>query len=418
MQQSEAIQRVRIYVSERDTAPDRALYLAILEQLRRAGATGATVLRGVAGFGAGSRLLAPSLNEPAASLPMVIEWVDRAERVGQVLPLLDSLLAHALVTVEDVRVYRAAFRAMGPFAGQTVGDVLERGVLVAQPAVRVANACRQLLERNQALLPVLDDNAHVLGVVPVNALTMPLLPFHLLRALPPAERDAAINALPARSLSEVLDVEPRMLTMETLVLRAVGAMVEWGLDVLPVVERDGQFVGLFGVEQALRAAQPQQTPSDTVRNVEPPAPVRLLMQSAVPTIAVNARAAAALARLFNAPDRFMVLVDNGKPAGMLTDTDLVAQAEPAVRDAWLQALQQPPAAPERVWEPLLQNHYAADLPHAPAATIAAQATRDAAISMLLEQRLERLVVVEEDERMVGIIGRRGLLRALAQESNV
>ena len=417
MQQSEAIQRVRMYLSERDTAQDRALYLTILEQLRRAGATGATVLRGVAGFGAGSRLLTTGLNEPATSLPIVIEWVDRAERVGRVLPLLDALLVNTLVTVEDVRVYRAAFRSLGPFADQTIGDVVERGVLVAQPAVRVADACRQLLERNQTLLPVLDDSAHVLGMVVVNALTMPVLPFHLLRALPPADRHAAIHALPSRTLSEVMDVEPRMLTTETLVTHAVGAMVEWGLDVLPVIERGGQFVGLFGVEQALRAARPQHAPSNVVRNAEPPALVRLLMQTAVPTIAVNARAAAALARLFNAPERFTVVVDNGRPTGMLTDTDLVAQADPPVRDAWLQALQQPPAASERVWDALLQNQYAADLPHAPAPTIGARATRDDAICLLLEQQIERLVVVEEDGRMAGIIGRRGLLRALAQESS-
>jgi CBS domain-containing protein len=70
-----------------------------------------------------------------------------------------------------------------------------------------------------------------------------------------------------------------------------------------------------------------------------------------------------------------------------------------------------------VWEPLLQNLYAAELPFVPVPAIEAQATRDAAMRMLLEQQLERLVVVEEDGRMAGVIGRRGLLRALAQESS-
>jgi PII-like signaling protein/CBS-domain-containing membrane protein len=417
MQQSEAIQRVRIYINERDATQDRALYLAILEQLRRAGATGATVLRGVAGFGAGTRLLTTNVGEPAASLPMIIEWVDRAERVERVLPLLDALLANALVTVEDVRVYRAALRSMGPFANQIVGAVLDRDVLVAEPAVRVADACRQLLERSQSLLPVLDDHKQVLGSVPAHVLTMPLLPFHLLRALPPAERDAAINALPSRTLADAMDTEPRVLTTETLVTQAVGAMVEWGLDVLPVVERDGQFVGLFAVEQALRAAQPQQAVAGAVRAAEPPTAVRLLMQVAVPTIAVNARATEALVRLFNAPDRYVVLVDNRRPTGMLTEDAFVAQAERPLRDAWLQMLQNPPVAPQRVWEPLLQNLYAAELPFVPVPAIEAQATRDAAMRMLLEQQLERLVVVEEDGRMAGVIGRRGLLRALAQESS-
>ena len=56
MSGTEPIQRVRIYLNERDQAQEQPLYLAALERLRREGATGATVLRGIAGFGAGSRL--------------------------------------------------------------------------------------------------------------------------------------------------------------------------------------------------------------------------------------------------------------------------------------------------------------------------------------------------------------------------
>jgi PII-like signaling protein len=53
MTSSETIKRVRIYLNERDQASGQPLYLAALERLQREGATGATVLRGIAGFGAG-----------------------------------------------------------------------------------------------------------------------------------------------------------------------------------------------------------------------------------------------------------------------------------------------------------------------------------------------------------------------------
>src|SRR5438045_9699282 len=114
MSSNEPIQRVRIYLNERDMSAGQPLYLATLDRLRREGATGATVLRGIAGFGAGRRLRvtgAADLN----TAPVVVEWVDRAERVGRVLPTLDDLLPEALITIEDLRVYRAVLRAGGPF---------------------------------------------------------------------------------------------------------------------------------------------------------------------------------------------------------------------------------------------------------------------------------------------------------------
>ena len=56
MSHSEIVKRVRVYLNERDMAEGQPLYQAALDQLSRAGATGATALRGVAGFGAGQRL--------------------------------------------------------------------------------------------------------------------------------------------------------------------------------------------------------------------------------------------------------------------------------------------------------------------------------------------------------------------------
>src|SRR4051794_33948897 len=99
MPTNEPIQRVRIYLNERDMSEGQPLYLATLDRLRREGATGATALRGIAGFGAGSRVRTAGVADLTAA-PIVIEWVDRAERVVRVLPRLDDLLSAALITVE------------------------------------------------------------------------------------------------------------------------------------------------------------------------------------------------------------------------------------------------------------------------------------------------------------------------------
>lgn len=99
---------LRIFVGESDVRNGRPLYESILELLRREGIAGATVLRGIAGFGRSSVMHTSKLLRMSGDLPIVIEAVDTAERIDSVLPLLDDLVDEGLVTMErvEVRVYR------------------------------------------------------------------------------------------------------------------------------------------------------------------------------------------------------------------------------------------------------------------------------------------------------------------------
>lgn len=100
---------VRIFVGESDTWHGRPLYEAIVRRVREEGIAGATVLRGIEGFGASSRLHTSRILRLSADLPIVVEIVDTAERIEAVLPLLDEMIADGLITLEKVRViaYRA-----------------------------------------------------------------------------------------------------------------------------------------------------------------------------------------------------------------------------------------------------------------------------------------------------------------------
>lgn len=100
---------VRIFVGESDKLGRKPLYQAIVEMLREEGLAGATVLRGVEGFGAHSRLHTARILRLSEDLPMVIECVDRSERIDRMLPKLDEMVGEGLVTVEPVEVisYRA-----------------------------------------------------------------------------------------------------------------------------------------------------------------------------------------------------------------------------------------------------------------------------------------------------------------------
>jgi hypothetical protein len=80
-----------------------------VETLRREGLAGATVLRGIEGFGKSSRLHTSHILRLSEDLPIVIECVDTADRIEAILPVLDEMIGDGLVTIErvDVRVYRA-----------------------------------------------------------------------------------------------------------------------------------------------------------------------------------------------------------------------------------------------------------------------------------------------------------------------
>lgn len=100
---------MRIFVGESDTHGGKPLYRAIVEMLRARGLAGATVTRGIEGFGKSSRLHTAHILRLSEDLPIVIECVDTVERVEEVLPELDEMIGDGLVTLEkvDVRVYRA-----------------------------------------------------------------------------------------------------------------------------------------------------------------------------------------------------------------------------------------------------------------------------------------------------------------------
>lgn len=100
---------LRIFIGEQDRHEGMPLWEWILRQARQQGLAGATVLRGIAGFGAHSRIHTARLERLSIDLPIVIEIVDTIERIEAFLPLIDGVLSEGLVTLERVhiRFYRA-----------------------------------------------------------------------------------------------------------------------------------------------------------------------------------------------------------------------------------------------------------------------------------------------------------------------
>jgi PII-like signaling protein len=97
---------MRIFVGEADRHGHHPLYAALVEVLRREGLAGATVLRGVSGFGAHSAFHTEKLLDLSADLPMVVEVIDAPEKIDAVLPRIEELMNGGLITLERVRVIR------------------------------------------------------------------------------------------------------------------------------------------------------------------------------------------------------------------------------------------------------------------------------------------------------------------------
>jgi uncharacterized protein len=95
---------LRIFIGESDRYDHHPLYEAIVLKAREQGLAGATVLRGVMGFGKHSILHTAKILRLSEDLPMVIEIVDSAEKVENFLPMLDEMIKDGLVTLEPIRV--------------------------------------------------------------------------------------------------------------------------------------------------------------------------------------------------------------------------------------------------------------------------------------------------------------------------
>ena len=103
-------QCITVYFGEADRWQHQPLSMALLEMLRREGCSGATVTRGVASFGAGSRIKTATLVDLAGDLPMVLTIVETPERVAHLLPKISEMVEGGLITVDEVAIYQGSSR--------------------------------------------------------------------------------------------------------------------------------------------------------------------------------------------------------------------------------------------------------------------------------------------------------------------
>lgn len=97
---------LRIFIGESDKHNGKPLYEQIVLEARKFGLAGATVLRGIMGYGADSRMHAAKVLRLSEDLPIIIEIVDTEENLNKIIPFLDETVTEGLITMEKVKVIK------------------------------------------------------------------------------------------------------------------------------------------------------------------------------------------------------------------------------------------------------------------------------------------------------------------------
>lgn len=101
---TDQFQLVSIYLNEADQWDHRPLHLEILRFLEHSGCSGGTVVRGLAGFTLGKGIVTTSLVDVGSKLPVIVQLIERSEKVAEVMPTLRRMAGKRLITIQEVQV--------------------------------------------------------------------------------------------------------------------------------------------------------------------------------------------------------------------------------------------------------------------------------------------------------------------------
>ena len=412
--------RMTIFIGESDQWHHQPLYMAILEHLKTAGCAGATVTRGLAGFGAHSRIKTANILTLSVDLPVVITVVDAAETIARVMSEVSTMLSGGLIIVEDTEIYfhSAAFR--GGLPDLRVKDVMSTDPEAVTPDTPIAEVVDRLMARDYMALPVVDDSRRVVGVISdTDMLSAGVtgLSVSVHKVIGPEVVRAAL-AKRKEEIGTVRDVmtTPAVTVRPTMSLKeAAHIMHARGLKRLPVVDEGGRLVGVLGRLDVLRSIA-----SGYTRRLSPHTgtlpqehrTVAEIMERQVPTVAETTPLADVVGKLLDSDvKRVLVLDTAGKLAGIVTDTDLVARIDPDQRPGLLTTLR---SRWNKEAQRQMQRAYgqrASDVMTAPVVTVRDTTSVIDALTITVERHVKRLPVVDADGHLVGIVSRPALLAA-------
>ena len=403
--------RVQVYFGETDQVGHRPRYQALLEYLRNEGAAGATVVRGVAGFGANSVIHTATVLRLSVDLPMILTWIDAPGRVERLLPGLRELAGSGIVTVDEVEIAAYGGRRLEQLRFDLpVADVMTSPVVSIVVDAQVRAAVELLVGREFRALPVVDGDGRVVGVVSNGDLVERGglgARLELLAAMSDAARRGFVDQVSARRVGDVMTPEPATVRTSDTLAAATRLMAERRIKRLPVVDGDGRLAGILARADVLRAVG-ETFPRDLATAAEHPGArtVGELMRSEAPVVPAAADLAALLdAVVATRLNRAVVVDAEGRVVGVVSDADILRRVDEATSSGVVGALMRAAGRPEGA------RMAAADAVSRPPLAVSPETTIAEAARLMTETRHKLLCVVDADRRLLGVVDRADLLRA-------
>jgi len=406
--------RMMIYVGESDSWRGRSLYISILEALRKSGVAGATVMRGAAGFGAHSLIHTAAIERLSVDLPVIIMVVDTPDNVERALAVVKPMVREGLITLEDIEIVKYVHRYLQPLpADQPVSTIMTQNVTTVTPDTPMLQVIELLLGKLFKAVPVVDDKQQVVGIVTEDDLLQKGgLPAHLdvVGRLEDDElREVLSQITRQKTVREIMTFPVQTAREDEALGHVVQRLLDLGLKRFPVVDRQGRLVGMVSRLDILRAAggygvgQQEQAPL--------PGPGRTLgelMTARVPTVHAYDDLVDVLKTMLESAIKYVIVLDEqGKPLGVITEGDLVARVAPVMRRTVLQTIAARVLGKELrrgdvTARELMSQHVLSALP---------ETTVPEAIALMLREGRKRILVVDEQGYPVGIVDRQTLMAA-------
>lgn len=406
-------QRLVIYIGEGDRWRGKPLYAALLEALKAHGLAGATVVRGVAGFGAHSRIHTAAILRLSEDLPLRIEVVDARARIAQAIEFIAPMVTEGLITLDDVHVVKYTHRYLTPLpADRPVSDVMTRQVVTLTSDMTLAQAWDRMLKNKIKALPVVDDNNVVVGV---------LTDEDLLERAGVGQRLAVAERLDAAQLKhefermgesalrvgDVMTSPPIVTHPKESLGVAATRMATRGIKRLPVVDERGKLVGVVARLDILqRVADPQTRAGTKPMLASAGRRVSDVMLREIPTVPADAD----LAQLVNTfvaanTHRLIVVDEHGFPAGLVSDADVVSRIQPNAQRSLLDALQGKGPVPA-------SSATARELMSPQVLTAPPETVLTDAVQRMLGAGRKWLIVVDQEGKPLGLVDRQTALIAV------
>lgn len=405
-----SVKFMKIFLGEAARYKGRPLHEAIVEEARGRGLAGATVSRGLMGFGANSLVHTSKILRLSEDLPLMVEIVDTPERIDAFLPVANAMVEDGSIVVSEAKaIFHLPLR---------IRDVMTSDVATVTPETPLAQVVELLLRRGIKAVPVVDGKG-VVGIITGGDLLgrggMPLS-LDMQCALPSAMRDEHVQCLDFQDLraANVMSSPVQTLNIKTRVADALQFMAKGGLKRLPVVSDDGSLMGIVSRADVLKAmglassvAGHLDVLPDGIRGF-----ARDVMYRNVPTAGADTPLPDVLEKVVTSPLRRVVILDGDeKILGIVHDRDLLQyfarQNAPGIMARLIGFLSQPKAGfdvPSGTAKDVMTTKIITVPPHLPLSDV---------IQTLLENRIKRAAVADESGRLLGMVDRDTVLKGLA-----